>query len=93
MLTFLLLFDQGKSESITVVKLLSCFDDLVAVGTASGKIAVFQLVSSLPGRNKQVRPKLDLKLVGFKTASNLIVHFPGSQVKDVCFTLSLASML
>ncbi|XP_077179849.1 tectonin beta-propeller repeat-containing protein 2 [Paroedura picta] len=46
---------EGKSESITVVKLLSCFDDLVAVGTASGKIAVFQLVSLLPGRNKQLR--------------------------------------
>ncbi|XP_053156342.1 tectonin beta-propeller repeat-containing protein 2 [Hemicordylus capensis] len=46
---------EGKSESITVVKLLSCFDDLVAVGTASGKISVFQLVSSLPGRNKQLR--------------------------------------
>ncbi|KAH0620351.1 hypothetical protein JD844_020676 [Phrynosoma platyrhinos] len=46
---------EGKNESITVVKLLSCFDDLVAVGTASGKIAVFQLVSSLPGRNKQLR--------------------------------------
>uniref|UniRef100_A0ACB8G580 Uncharacterized protein n=1 Tax=Sphaerodactylus townsendi TaxID=933632 RepID=A0ACB8G580_9SAUR len=46
---------EGKSESITVVKLLSCFDDLVAAGTASGRIAVFQLVSSLPGRNKQLR--------------------------------------
>ncbi|XP_060611137.2 tectonin beta-propeller repeat-containing protein 2 [Anolis sagrei] len=46
---------EGKNESITVVKLLSCFDDLVAVGTASGKIAIFQLVSSLPGRNKQLR--------------------------------------
>ncbi|KAJ6661900.1 hypothetical protein lerEdw1_013071 [Lerista edwardsae] len=56
---------EGKSESITVVKLLSCFDDLVAVGTASGKIAVFQLVSSLPGRNKQLGGKgvgLDLQL-------------------------------
>lgn len=41
-------------ESITVVKLLSCFDDLVAAGTASGRVAIFQLVSSLPGRNKQV---------------------------------------
>ena len=37
-----------------MVKLLSCFDDLVAAGTASGRVAVFQLVSSLPGRNKQV---------------------------------------
>ncbi|XP_005410808.1 PREDICTED: tectonin beta-propeller repeat-containing protein 2 isoform X2 [Chinchilla lanigera] len=46
---------QGKTESITVVKLLSCFDDLVAAGTASGRVAVFQLVSSLPGRNKQLR--------------------------------------
>ncbi|XP_042302049.1 tectonin beta-propeller repeat-containing protein 2 [Sceloporus undulatus] len=46
---------EGKNESITVVKLLSCFDDLVAVGTASGKIAIFQLVPSLPGRNKQLR--------------------------------------
>ncbi|KFO74857.1 Tectonin beta-propeller repeat-containing protein 2 [Cuculus canorus] len=46
---------EGKSESITFVKLLSCFDDLVAVGTASGRVAVFQLVSSLPGRNKQLR--------------------------------------
>ncbi|KAL4693019.1 hypothetical protein H8959_016829, partial [Pygathrix nigripes] len=45
----------GKTESITVVKLLSCFDDLVAAGTASGRVAVFQLVSSLPGRNKQLR--------------------------------------
>ncbi|XP_009279124.1 PREDICTED: tectonin beta-propeller repeat-containing protein 2 [Aptenodytes forsteri] len=46
---------EGKCESITFVKLLSCFDDLVAVGTASGRVAVFQLVSSLPGRNKQLR--------------------------------------
>uniref|UniRef100_A0A8C3SZR1 Tectonin beta-propeller repeat containing 2 n=1 Tax=Chelydra serpentina TaxID=8475 RepID=A0A8C3SZR1_CHESE len=46
---------EGKTESITVIKLLSCFDDLVAVGTASGRVAVFQLVSSLPGRNKQLR--------------------------------------
>uniref|UniRef100_A0A8C4JAG6 Tectonin beta-propeller repeat containing 2 n=1 Tax=Dromaius novaehollandiae TaxID=8790 RepID=A0A8C4JAG6_DRONO len=46
---------EGKCESITSVKLLSCFDDLVALGTASGRVAVFQLVSSLPGRNKQLR--------------------------------------
>ncbi|XP_049684999.1 tectonin beta-propeller repeat-containing protein 2 isoform X2 [Accipiter gentilis] len=46
---------EGKCESITFVKLLSCFDDLVALGTASGRVAVFQLVSSLPGRNKQLR--------------------------------------
>ncbi|CAH6852377.1 Tecpr2 [Phodopus roborovskii] len=46
---------EGKTESITVVKLLTCFDDLVAAGTASGRVAVFQLVSSLPGRNKQLR--------------------------------------
>ncbi|XP_047397901.1 tectonin beta-propeller repeat-containing protein 2 isoform X2 [Sciurus carolinensis] len=46
---------EGKTESITAVKLLSCFDDLVAAGTASGRVAVFQLVSSLPGRNKQLR--------------------------------------
>uniref|UniRef100_A0A8C3I321 Tectonin beta-propeller repeat containing 2 n=1 Tax=Chrysemys picta bellii TaxID=8478 RepID=A0A8C3I321_CHRPI len=46
---------EGKTESITAVKLLSCFDDLVAVGTASGRVAIFQLVSSLPGRNKQLR--------------------------------------
>ncbi|XP_025868412.1 tectonin beta-propeller repeat-containing protein 2 isoform X2 [Vulpes vulpes] len=46
---------EGKTEPITVVKLLSCFDDLVAAGTASGRVAVFQLVSSLPGRNKQLR--------------------------------------
>lgn len=46
---------EGKMEAITAVKLLSCFDDLVAAGTASGRVAVFQLVSSLPGRNKQLR--------------------------------------
>ncbi|XP_030629595.1 tectonin beta-propeller repeat-containing protein 2 [Chanos chanos] len=46
---------EGKSEAITAVKLLSCFDDLVAVGTASGRVALFQLVSQLPGRNKQLR--------------------------------------
>ncbi|KAL7861785.1 hypothetical protein SRHO_G00132260 [Serrasalmus rhombeus] len=46
---------EGKCEAITVVKLLSCFDDLVAVGTASGRVALFQLVSQLPGRNKQLR--------------------------------------
>ncbi len=45
---------KGKSDAITAVKLLSCFDDLVSVGTASGRVAVFQLVSNLPGRNKQV---------------------------------------
>nr|XP_006632369.1 PREDICTED: tectonin beta-propeller repeat-containing protein 2 [Lepisosteus oculatus]XP_015205760.1 PREDICTED: tectonin beta-propeller repeat-containing protein 2 [Lepisosteus oculatus] len=46
---------EGKTEAITSVKLLSCFDDLVAVGTASGRVALFQLVSPLPGRNKQLR--------------------------------------
>ncbi|XP_036398118.1 tectonin beta-propeller repeat-containing protein 2 [Megalops cyprinoides] len=46
---------EGKTEPITAVKLLSCFDDLVAVGTASGRVALFQLVSPLPGRNKQLR--------------------------------------
>ncbi|XP_063039792.1 tectonin beta-propeller repeat-containing protein 2 [Engraulis encrasicolus] len=46
---------EGKSEVITAVKLLSCFDDLVAVGTASGRVTLFQLVSQLPGRNKQLR--------------------------------------
>lgn len=49
-----MLYLQGKSEAITAVKLLSCFDDLVAVGTVFGRVAVFQLVSQLPGRNKQV---------------------------------------
>lgn len=48
------LFYKGKCEAITAVKLLSCFDDLVAVGMASGRVAFFQLVSPLPGRNKQV---------------------------------------
>ncbi|KAM9356291.1 tectonin beta-propeller repeat-containing protein 2 isoform 3-T5 [Pholidichthys leucotaenia] len=46
---------EGKCEAITAVKLLSCFDDLVAAGTASGRVAIFQLVSPLPGRNKQLR--------------------------------------
>ncbi|XP_028677327.1 tectonin beta-propeller repeat-containing protein 2 isoform X1 [Erpetoichthys calabaricus] len=46
---------EGKSESISSVKLLSCFDDLVAVGTVSGRVILFQLVSPLPGRNKQLR--------------------------------------
>ncbi|XP_061651275.1 tectonin beta-propeller repeat-containing protein 2 isoform X3 [Phyllopteryx taeniolatus] len=46
---------EGKCDAITAVKLLSCFDDLVAAGTASGRVAVFQLVSPLPGRNKQLR--------------------------------------
>uniref|UniRef100_A0A4W3IVS6 Tectonin beta-propeller repeat containing 2 n=1 Tax=Callorhinchus milii TaxID=7868 RepID=A0A4W3IVS6_CALMI len=46
---------EGKTETITVVKLLACFDDLVAIGTASGRVALFQLVSPLPGRNKQLR--------------------------------------
>ncbi|MED6260985.1 Tectonin beta-propeller repeat-containing protein 2, partial [Ataeniobius toweri] len=46
---------EGKCEAITAVKLLSCFDDLVAAGTASGRVVVFQLVSPLPGRNKQLR--------------------------------------
>ncbi|KAG5855886.1 hypothetical protein ANANG_G00001710 [Anguilla anguilla] len=46
---------EGKSEPVSAVKLLSCFDDLVAVGTASGRVALFQLVSPLPGRNKQLR--------------------------------------
>ncbi|KAG7277748.1 hypothetical protein CRUP_023036 [Coryphaenoides rupestris] len=57
---------KGKSEAITAVKLLSCFDDLVAVGTASGRVTVFQLVSQLPGRNKQLR-RFDV--VGLHTSS------------------------
>lgn len=51
---------QGKCDAITAVKLLSCFDDLVAVGTASGRVAIFQLVSPLPGRNKQVGRPTDV---------------------------------
>ncbi|TRY59649.1 hypothetical protein DNTS_027392 [Danionella cerebrum] len=35
---------EGKSEAITAVKLLSCFDDLVAVGTASGRLRRFDVV-------------------------------------------------
>ncbi|XP_019714622.1 tectonin beta-propeller repeat-containing protein 2-like [Hippocampus comes] len=46
---------EGKCDAITSVRLLSCFDDLVAAGTASGRVAIFQLVSPLPGRNKQLR--------------------------------------
>ncbi|XP_060685235.1 tectonin beta-propeller repeat-containing protein 2 isoform X1 [Hemiscyllium ocellatum] len=46
---------EGKTDTIRVVKLLACFDDLVAVGTSSGRVVVFQLVSPLPGRNKQLR--------------------------------------
>ncbi|XP_067895062.1 tectonin beta-propeller repeat-containing protein 2 isoform X2 [Heterodontus francisci] len=46
---------EGKTDIIRVVKLLACFDDLVAVGTASGRVVLFQLVSPLPGRNKQLR--------------------------------------
>ncbi|XP_058511119.1 tectonin beta-propeller repeat-containing protein 2 [Ochotona princeps] len=46
---------EGRTEAITAVKLLSCFDDLVAAGTAAGRVAIFQLVSSLPGRNRQLR--------------------------------------
>ncbi|XP_017293169.1 tectonin beta-propeller repeat-containing protein 2 [Kryptolebias marmoratus] len=57
---------EGKCDAITAVKLLSCFDDLVAVGTASGQVAVFQLVSPLPGRNKQLR-RFDV--VGFHKGS------------------------
>ncbi|KAK1885891.1 Tectonin beta-propeller repeat-containing protein 2 [Dissostichus eleginoides] len=49
---------EGKSDAITAVKLLSCFDDLVAVGTASGRVAVFQLVSPLPaeGPHREIKP-------------------------------------
>ncbi|XP_038633161.1 tectonin beta-propeller repeat-containing protein 2 isoform X1 [Scyliorhinus canicula] len=46
---------EGKTDIIRVVKLLACFDDLVAVGTSSGRVVLFQLVSPLPGRNKQLR--------------------------------------
>ncbi|XP_028294683.1 tectonin beta-propeller repeat-containing protein 2 isoform X2 [Gouania willdenowi] len=46
---------EGKCGPVSAVKLLSCFDDLVAVGTASGQVTIFQLVSPLPGRNKQLR--------------------------------------
>ncbi|EPQ18857.1 Tectonin beta-propeller repeat-containing protein 2 [Myotis brandtii] len=53
---------EGKTEAITVVKLLSCFDDLVAAGTASGRVAVFQLVSLLPGRNKQATLLLQIPI-------------------------------
>lgn len=68
-------FLQGKSEPISAVKLLSCFDDLVAVGTASGRVALFQLVSPLPGRNKQVGPlisqsELSLRSHGLHTSQS-----------------------
>lgn len=70
MSSFYGLFQQGRCESITFVKLLSCFDDLVAVGTASGRVAVFQLVSSLPGRNKQVNIFICLTLCEGSMASS-----------------------
>jgi len=61
-----------------VVKLLSCFDDLVAVGTASGRVAVFQLVSSLPGRNKQVSAQV-LSLLLFLASSSDIFKMRNPQ--------------
>lgn len=63
---------QGRSDAITSVKLLRCFDDLVAVGTASGRVAVFQLVSPLPGRNKQVRNSVEMWRGGDKVRSNVL---------------------
>ncbi|XP_061898444.1 tectonin beta-propeller repeat-containing protein 2 [Entelurus aequoreus] len=62
---------EGKADAITAVKLLSCFDDLVAVGTASGHVAVFQLVSPLPGRNKQLR-RLDVEGLHKGTVTSLV---------------------
>ncbi|NXP67649.1 TCPR2 protein, partial [Chloropsis cyanopogon] len=72
---------EGRCESITFVKLLSCFDDLVAVGTASGRVAVFQLVSSLPGRNKQVNVFICLNLCEGICNSSLVLEEPSSIVQ------------
>ena len=45
---------QIKTELITCVKMEQSVDYVVAAGTASGQVFIFQLPSYLPGRNKQV---------------------------------------
>ncbi|XP_072322086.1 tectonin beta-propeller repeat-containing protein 2-like, partial [Eucyclogobius newberryi] len=82
---------EGKTDSLTAVKLLSCFDDLVAVGTASGRVAVFQLVSPLPGRNKQLR-RLDVQglhrgpVTALAWSTNGMKLFSGDHKGRVVFT-------
>ncbi len=43
-----------KTEMICSVKMQQSVDYVVAAGTASGLVFIFQLPSYLPGRNKQV---------------------------------------
>ncbi|XP_014352831.1 tectonin beta-propeller repeat-containing protein 2 isoform X2 [Latimeria chalumnae] len=86
---------EGKTETITIVKVLSCFDDLVAVGTTSGRVALFQLVSPLPGRNKQLR-KFDVVGIHKSTITALTWSANGMKLfsgdnkgKVVCSSLDL----
>uniref|UniRef100_A0A8C0WQ56 Tectonin beta-propeller repeat-containing protein 2 n=1 Tax=Castor canadensis TaxID=51338 RepID=A0A8C0WQ56_CASCN len=78
---------EGRMESITAVKLLSCFDDLVAAGTASGRVAVFQLVSSLPGRNKQLR-RFDVTGI-HKHSITALAWSPNGMKLQVIFCLNI----
>ena len=45
---------QAKNGSITSVRMLNSLDYMVAAGTTSGLVCVFQMPSILPGRVKQV---------------------------------------
>ncbi|XP_032882387.1 tectonin beta-propeller repeat-containing protein 2 isoform X2 [Amblyraja radiata] len=81
---------EGKTEVIKVVKLLACFDDLVAVGTASGRVTLFQLVSHLPGRNKQLR-RFDVvgihksNITALAWSSNGMKLFSGDELGKVVY--------
>ncbi|XP_078262140.1 tectonin beta-propeller repeat-containing protein 2 isoform X2 [Rhinoraja longicauda] len=81
---------EGKTEVIKVVKLSACFDDLVAVGTAAGRVTLFQLVSHLPGRNKQLR-RFDVvgihksNITALAWSSNGMKLFSGDELGKVVY--------
>uniref|UniRef100_S4RMZ4 Tectonin beta-propeller repeat containing 2 n=1 Tax=Petromyzon marinus TaxID=7757 RepID=S4RMZ4_PETMA len=82
-----------KYDPITAVRLLTCLDDLVAVGTATGRVVLFQLASLLPGRNKQlhrfeVAGQHSVSVVALAWSTNGMKLFSGDERgKVVCTSI------
>ncbi|CAN0415319.1 unnamed protein product [Lampetra planeri] len=82
-----------KYDPITAVRLLTCLDDLVAVGTATGRVVLFQLTSPLPGRNKQlhrfeVAGQHSVSVVALAWSTNGMKLFSGDERgKVVCTSI------
>ncbi|XP_078591910.1 tectonin beta-propeller repeat-containing protein 2-like isoform X1 [Branchiostoma floridae x Branchiostoma japonicum] len=80
-----------KNDPISSVRLLSCLDDMVAVGTESGLVVVFQLGSNVPGHSKKhqkftIEDQHEAAVVCTEWSANGMKLFSGDKAGKVVFT-------